>query len=203
MTETLQSPVNATNTDGSLPRVGSSVWLGLREIVMYSGGICSWATAKRVVERHGKENVALLFADTMMEDEDLYRFLDESADNVGVPLIKIADGRTPWEIFDDVKALGSTRMDPCSRILKREILDRWVRDNAPDAVQHFGLDWTETHRLEKLRARKAPRKVEAYMTEAPHMEKPADRSDLPWRAALVAQGVRPYGGRSDGNREPE
>lgn len=29
MTETLQSPVNASNTDGSLPRVGSGVWLGV------------------------------------------------------------------------------------------------------------------------------------------------------------------------------
>lgn len=181
---TCAEPTLESTADVTAHGIGTSVWLGLREIVMYSGGICSWATAKRVVERHGKENVALLFADTMMEDEDLYRFLDESAENIGVPLIKIADGRTPWEVFDDVKALGSTRMDPCSRILKREILDRWVRDNAPDATQHFGLDWTETHRLEKLRARKSPRKVEAYMTEAPRMEKP---DMLAW---LAREGIR-------------
>ena len=32
----------------------------------------------RTIERHGRESVRLLFTDTSMEDEDLYRFLDES-----------------------------------------------------------------------------------------------------------------------------
>ena len=52
----------------------------MKHIVFYSGGLCSWATAKRVVEKHGKENVLLLFTDTLIEDEDLYRFISETAD---------------------------------------------------------------------------------------------------------------------------
>ena len=156
----------------------------MNHIVMFSGGVCSWATAKRVVERHGTAGVMLLFADTKMEDEDLYRFLDEAAMNVGVPLVKVADGRTPWQVFEDVKAIGSTRLDPCSRILKRELLDRWVKDNAPDATLHFGLDWTETHRLDNLRVRKAPRRVEAYMTEPPRLMKPQ------MLQLLAAEGIK-------------
>lgn len=152
---------------------------------MFSGGVCSWAAAKRVVAQNGLDGVVLLFADTKMEDEDLYRFIEEAAVNVGAPLVKIADGRNPWEIFEDVKAIGSTRMDPCSRILKRELLDRWVRDNAPTATIHFGLDWTELHRLDRLRDRKAPQKIEAYMTEAPFMDKP---QMIDW---LRAEGIEP------------
>jgi len=41
---------------------------------MFSGGITSWAAAKRVAAEHGADNTLLLFTDTKMEDEDLYRF---------------------------------------------------------------------------------------------------------------------------------
>ena len=50
----------------------------MKHIVFYSGGLGSWATAKRVVERHGAENVLCLFTDTLIEDADLYRFLLET-----------------------------------------------------------------------------------------------------------------------------
>ena len=142
---------------------------------MFSGGVCSWATAKRVVERHGAENTVLLFADTRMEDEDLYRFLDESAVNVGAPLIKIADGRTPWQVMEDERLLGNSRYDPCSKHLKRKLLDRWQKANCSpeETTLHFGLDWTEQDRLERLRERKKPWRVEAYLTQPPYLEKPA------------------------------
>lgn len=51
----------------------------MKHIVSFSGGIGSYMTAKRVVERQGKENTILLFTDTKTEDEDLYRFLVETA----------------------------------------------------------------------------------------------------------------------------
>ncbi|MFC0213886.1 hypothetical protein ACFFK0_15755 [Paenibacillus chartarius] len=55
----------------------------IQHVVMYSGGIGSWAVAKRVVQQFGSDRLALLFADTRMEDEDLYRFLEESAQEIG------------------------------------------------------------------------------------------------------------------------
>ena len=48
-------------------------------LVFYSGGLSSYFTAKRVAKSYGVENLKLLFTDTMIEDEDLYRFLEESA----------------------------------------------------------------------------------------------------------------------------
>jgi hypothetical protein len=145
----------------------------IRHLVMFSGGVCSWAAAKRVVERHGKEGVVLLFADTKMEDEDLYRFLDEAALNVGVPLIKIADGRTPWGVMQDMKFIASSRVDPCSRILKRELLNKWRTDHCDPAITttHFGLSWDEAERSERLLKRHLPWKCGSPMVDRPWVSK--------------------------------
>jgi hypothetical protein len=151
-----------------------------RHIVMFSGGMGSWAAAKRVVERHGAADVTLLFTDTLIEDEDLYRFLDEAAANVGAPLVRIAEGRDPWQIFFDEKFLGGTRGDPCSKILKRQMCDRWLETNCDpaDTIVYTGIDWSEHHRHDRLRDRRrqAGWRYEAPMCEAPYLTK-ADMLD--------------------------
>jgi len=169
----------------------------MRHVVRFSTGITSWLAARRTVEAHGTDRLKLLFADTLAEDEDNYRFLiDGAADVFGVPLADvadlsadaratpplessdlaarkahladlrgrtaarlpglawIADGRTPFEVFHDERFLGNSRLDPCSKILKRELCDRWHREHCDPAetVCVFGLDWTEPHRVSKLRA---------------------------------------------------
>ena len=50
----------------------------MKHIIFFSGGLGSWATAKRVIDRYGSENVLCLFTDTLIEDADLYRFLLET-----------------------------------------------------------------------------------------------------------------------------
>jgi hypothetical protein len=145
----------------------------IKHLVQFSGGVCSWAAAKRVVERHGTDGVVLLFADTLIEDPTLYTFLEAAAKNVGAPMVKIADGRTPLELFKDVRYLGNSRKDPCSQKLKRELLNAWRKEHCDPSVTvtHFGLDWNEPHRLAKIRERHAPWRCEAYMTERPIMTK--------------------------------
>jgi len=145
-------------------------------ICMFSGGIGSWAAARRVVEHHGQTDVTLLFADTLMEDEDLYRFLREAAENVGAELVQLVEGRDPWDVFRDVKYIGNTRADPCSLKLKREVLDKWLNDNCDPAntTCYIGIDFTEEHRFIRLRDRKAAQgwTYEAPLCEAPYMTKP-------------------------------
>lgn len=65
-------------------------------------------------------------------------------------LVWIADGRDPWEVFRAERMLGSSRLDPCSKKLKREMADRWLRENTdPTATTLlFGIDWTEVHRFD-------------------------------------------------------
>ena len=159
----------------------------MKHVVMYSGGICSWATACRVAERHGTDDLTLLFTDTKMEDEDLYRFLRESAVQVGGELVEIADGRTPWEVFKDVRFLGNSRADPCSRILKRDLAKKWVEDNCDpeDTTLYIGIDWSEFHRLKPVVRNWEPWVIEAPMTEPPY------RTRLGMADDLRAAGLKP------------
>lgn len=151
----------------------------VKHIVMYSGGIGSWAAAKRVVDRHGKENVTLLFTDTLIEDEDLYRFLRETADNFGCELVWLKDGRDPWEVFKDVKWIGNSRIAQCSHLLKQKVAREWVKQFKPEEVTlYVGIDWSEIHRLESIVKHWAPYKVEAPMTEAPYLDKHQMRRQL-------------------------
>jgi hypothetical protein len=147
-------------------------------IVMFSGGVGSWAAAKRVVERYGVDELTLLFADTLMEDEDLYRFIEQAAVNVsGEPkLLRIAEGRNPWQIFFDERMLGNSFFDPCSKKLKREMVDRWLVNNCDprDTVVYVGIDWTEEHRFTRLRDRRAE---VGWCYEAPLCEPPLMMKD--------------------------
>jgi len=157
----------------------------VKAVVLFSGGIASWAAARRTVERFS--DVTLLFTDTLSEDEDLYRFLGEAAADVGAPLFKVSEGRTIWEVFRDEKFLGNSRVDPCSRVLKREQSRKWLvanRDPA-DTTVILGYDWTELHRLERAQAAWAPWRVEAPMTEPPYRLRAELMGDLEGR------GIRP------------
>lgn len=151
----------------------------MKHIVMFSGGVGSWAAAKRVQQVDGDELI-LLFADTLMEDEDLYRFLKDAAADVGGTLIKLKEGRDPWQVFKDVRYLGSSRRDPCSRILKRQLLRKWLEANTSpkEATIYLGIDWTEEHRFDKAKAFWKPWYVEAPMLEPPYRDKLQMLDDL-------------------------
>lgn len=140
-------------------------------VVMFSGGVGSWAAARRLVEREGADAVTLLFADTLMEDPDLYRFLDQAAADVGAPLVRIADGRDIWQVFKDRRMLGNSRIAPCSTELKQKPARRWMDENAPDGVVVLGIDWTEEHRLPGATKGWEPYRVEAPLCHPPYRTK--------------------------------
>lgn len=157
----------------------------IQRVVMFSGGSGSWGAARRVADEHGTDGLALLFADTLIEDPDLYRFLDEAAADIGVPLIRVADGRTPWQVFKDRRMLGNSRIAPCSTELKQKPARAWMKANAPDAAVVLGIDWTESHRLPGAVKGWAPWRVEAPLCERPYVAK----ADL--LVELGQRGIRP------------
>lgn len=65
-------------------------------------------------------------------------------------MVWLVEGRDPWEIFRDERFLGNSRADPCSKIAKRQMLDRWREANCDRAsdVFIFGIDEHERHRFE-------------------------------------------------------
>jgi len=120
-------------------------------LVFYSGGISSYLSAKRCCEEYGKENVTLLFTDVCYEHSSLYKFLHEGHNLLGCEMVYLKDGRTPFDVFKDVKLMGNTRIDPCSRVLKREPSIKYVKENAPNHILCIGYDWTENGRIKKAK----------------------------------------------------
>jgi 3'-phosphoadenosine 5'-phosphosulfate sulfotransferase (PAPS reductase)/FAD synthetase len=137
-------------------------------IVSYSGGLGSFLAAHKLKQEKPNARVRLVFCDTLIEDEDLYRFLDESAKALDLELIKIADGRTPWELFNDMGFQGNSRIAPCSSQLKRKVFNSWLADNYPDRdfIVVMGIGHEESERLERAR------KNNKYEIIAPLCEKP-------------------------------
>lgn len=200
--------------------------LGLRRIVMLSGGAGSWGAARRIVDRHGDCGLTLLFADTLIEDDDLYRFLLEAtanllggtvpADLLGrtetIPPLEdeerrrwhlaalaadagewcpalewIAEGRDPHQVFRDKRYLGNTRVDPCSAVLKRRLMRRWLEEHEDPAlaVAVIGYDWSEVHRVERAAGHWSPWRVEAPLCERPYLSK---EEVFGW---MEVEGLRP------------
>ncbi len=142
----------------------------MKAVVMFSGGKGSYIAASRAVARYGAGNVVLLFADTLVEDEDVYHFIEAAAAHIGSALVRIADGRTPFEVFRDRRFLGNSRQANCSQDLKVKPCRSWVTDNAPaDAVIVVGIDWMEEHRIGAIITGYAPRKVWAPLCDKPYL----------------------------------
>ena len=161
-------------------------------VVQYSGGIGSWAATQRVIATHGTENLVLLFADTLVEDDDLYRFLKDSATQFGVPVTRVADGRTPFEVYRDRRFLGNSLLAPCSSFLKQRPCRAWLDEHADpdDTVLYVGLDWAEPKRKPGVVHGWSPWRVEFPMCDPPLLSK-QDMLD-----ACLARGVARPGSTS-------
>jgi len=146
-----------------------------RHVVMWSGGITSWATARHVIAQHGTASTTLLFADTNAEDEDLHRFNREASAQLGMDIVRVADPqeRDPWQVFEDRRWLGNTRIAQCSHVLKQDPCRAWLETNTDpaDTVLYVGIDWTETHRIPAIVAGWAPWPVECPLTQPPYRDK--------------------------------
>jgi hypothetical protein len=145
----------------------------VKHLVQFSTGAASAEVAWRVVEQHGPQDVVLLTADTKAEDDDNWRFAQQVADRLGCEWVRLADGRTPMQVGRDLRCVPSNRMAVCSRVLKRELLDRYRAEHfdPDDTVVYLGYDWTEMHRVEAAAKHWAPWTVRCPLTEPPHLWK--------------------------------
>jgi len=57
--------------------------LTTQHIVLLSGGLASFEMAKRVLIKYGEDQIGIWFFDTLIEDEDLYRFIDDAENWLG------------------------------------------------------------------------------------------------------------------------
>lgn len=132
--------------------------------ISFSGGMGS-AISALAAHKAGLP-FRLIFADTNMEDPDLYRFIHDVAKAVDHELIILGDGRTPWDVFEARKFIGNTRTAHCSSILKTEVVRRWLDEHtAPDEPLVLGMDWSEMDRIERARAVWEPRPVVSLLID--------------------------------------
>lgn len=55
--------------------------------------------AERTIAKYGAHNTVLLFADVMIEDDQLYEFNQAAAGILGVPITRISLEISPWQLF--------------------------------------------------------------------------------------------------------
>lgn len=143
-------------------------------VAMFSGGASSAYVAYHIVQKYGKENCVLFFTDTLWEDIDNYRFMDEVAEYIGMEITTRIDGRTPDEVFHDVKFLGNSRMAKCSEELKVRqtmIFLEELRDiHNLEPILYFGIGPHEQHRAINLQNFYEHNPIEPIETRFPMIE---------------------------------
>jgi hypothetical protein len=86
-----------------------------------------------------------IYEDEAQRKKDL-QILSKRAMDALPGLVWLIDGRTPWDVFHDVRYVGNTRTAHCSQMLKTKMAKDWCVENNVDNLI-IGIDWTESHRL--------------------------------------------------------
>jgi len=119
----------------------------MRHIISFSTGLSSAITVERVIQRHGRDSVHIVFMDTLIEDADNYRFLADCGQRWG-DIITLTEGRTPYEVAKDRQIIANQKIAPCTFELKIELFRDWLTANfdGQAITIHIGYDFTELHR---------------------------------------------------------
>jgi hypothetical protein len=116
----------------------------MRHIVALSGGESSAAVAVLLKDL----NPILYFNDTKWEHPDLYRYLKDVSEYLGIPITEDSDGRDVSQLARDEHALPNNRMPFCSARLKANRLQKYAK---PGDVLYFGIGIHEVHRAGRIR----------------------------------------------------
>lgn len=147
-----------------------------------SGGLTSYEALRRTIARYGRDATRAVFADTKIEDSDLYRFLDDIERQLGITIERLADGRTPFDIWYAERAItlrtAGAGAAPCSKFLKRKVIARWLATQPQPYTLVFGLDWSEADRMRRLADNYAPTPVWFPLADPPYVDKCRIADDL-------------------------
>lgn len=155
----------------------------MKHWISLSGGIGSGVSA--LVARRYRHDFELIFADTLIEDEDAYRFNHDIARRCGKEIITVTTGKTPWDSYLDHRYIGNTRTAHCSEDLKFDPIKRFLdRFAAPGDPVVLGMDWSEMDRIERAQARWGERPVVSLLNDH-KVTRPQHRG------YLVLAGIRP------------
>lgn len=123
----------------------------MKHIVTISGGLTSAYVAKLVLDQN--KDAELVFTDTGWEHPDLFRFLNELEVLFDKKIIKLKHEKynNPEELFFGMGMLGSNRVPNCSRYLKVEVLQKYLKkEYNNECILYFGIDYSEKHRADRI-----------------------------------------------------
>jgi len=141
----------------------------MNRIVSFSTGLSSALTSVRVLEKY--HDAQLVFMDTLFEDKDNYRFMDEFERKFNVKILRLADGRNPYEVSRDEHVIPNNTLAPCTFRLKIDLFRKWLSTLEGETTIYIGYDFSEVHRCEST-----SRNYEAlgYKVEYPLLWKPIE-----------------------------
>jgi hypothetical protein len=155
--------------------------LGKRKnhIIFFSGGKASFAVADFVKTRYPNDNILLYFNDTLWEQKDLYRFIDEASDKLQLPMLIQSAGLNPMQLMFEKKLVFNSMLGDCSKILKIQVASRFLKKNIKPKIEkwrnkeflkqedfktgatlYFGIDFSEMQRQDSIIENWKPFRVE-------------------------------------------
>ena len=156
----------------------------MNRLIFFSGGLSSFAVAHHLKTKYPEDNILLYFTDTLWEDEDLYRFIQDVSDKLELPMLIHSEGIDPVELMIKQRIIFNSRLGSCSAILKMKVasdyikkgkippIEKWVNkqylkdDNfLEDVVLYFGISFDEIHRTKAIAKNWLPFKVEFPLTK--------------------------------------
>jgi hypothetical protein len=162
-------------------------------VVNVSGGAASAVCLFRVLERFGRENMRAVFADTLSEHVDCYRFLDDVEQASGVHIDRLSDGRHIWDVFVQTGTLTmGTGGCKASWELKRKPLAEYTAAIDGDVTIYVGFGLDEDDRMKRLRRGLPNRMFDFPLTWKPQLGRCDCLDDL------RARGIDPPSMYADG-----
>lgn len=92
----------------------------MKHIISLSGGIGSYITLKRVLSKY--QDVIAVFCDTMYEDGDLYRFLDDIERKFNIKIIRLSAYKNPIQLQVESNFVFNSRVALCSKELNVDFI---------------------------------------------------------------------------------
>jgi hypothetical protein len=128
----------------------------MNRVVSFSTGLSSALACERVLAKFNPNEVNevyVVFMDTLIEDEDNYRFAGEVYQRwaklyPGWQHIRLTEGVDPYEVADKHNMIFNQRRHPCTRVLKIEPFMRWLETLDGPSTVYIGFDYSELHRTE-------------------------------------------------------
>lgn len=164
----------------------------VKHIVSVGGGIASTLLLPSILI-DGKgipiRDAEFIVAALPNEDKDVWRLTSAVENLFGIKIKRIGHNKSPFDVFFETRFLGNSRIDPCSRVLKREVMRDYMEANHPPdkSILYVGIGAHEIDRMLSIRKNWGSR---GYRVEMPLVDYPMTREQQ-INACLDAVGFVP------------